>query len=57
MEAKIAMLILGVLMILLGIVVAIYGNTIDPNILAGAPLMIFAGIILAVFSQIPAEKS
>ena len=51
-----AMLLFGVLVILFGVVIAVYGSNIDTNLPAGAPLMIFAGIILAVFSQLPVAK-
>jgi len=51
-----AMLLFGVLVILAGIVVALYGGIIDKDLAMISPLMVFAGIILAFFSQIPVKE-
>ena len=46
-----ALLLFGVIIIIFGIIIGLYGGEINPDLPTGAPLMVFAGIILAVFSQ------
>lgn len=52
MEAKIIMFIFGVFLIFFGVIVALYGGNINPDMPLASGLIIFSGIIIALFSQL-----